>query len=221
MGFALLFLVIGWLACTAYFYATRPEAGNPVSTAGPVRPDMETVHVRIVFDGDSGKLADGRQFRLTGIDAPEKDSRLADEARDYLKKLIERRKVLLQPGVEPKDKYGRTLAWMWINQENGSETSASVNVELVRHGYAYVYQFRPGALFRKELTAAQREARASRRGLWALPRGKRERYYEVSLGQTHRPGCKRVISSKKRKVSYDTFDEAVDTGAPPCRTCKP
>lgn len=65
------------------------------------------VVVRVV-DGDSLDLSDGRRVRLLGIDTPEKDNCMYDEARVQLQKQALGKKVRLKNSI--KDSYGRLLA---------------------------------------------------------------------------------------------------------------
>jgi len=178
---------------------------------------MQEAVVRKASDGDSGKLSDGRGYRLVGIDTPEKGARYADEARAYAKKMLDGRKVFLETATDPKDRYNRLLSWMWIEEDGKRKL---VNEEIVRAGLAYVYKIKPNIRYIDRLVAAQRETRAAGRGVWSIKRKGISEYF-VSAGLTHRPGCGKMIRGKKKKVRYGSFDEAVDTGAPPCRACKP
>ncbi|OGG22213.1 hypothetical protein A3D03_04660 [Candidatus Gottesmanbacteria bacterium RIFCSPHIGHO2_02_FULL_40_13] len=76
-----------------------------------------------VVDGDSLDLADGRRIRLLGIDTPEKENCMYDQARAFLQKLASGKHVRLKNSV--KDSYGRLLANVivedfpvWINYLN-------------------------------------------------------------------------------------------------------
>ena len=77
--------------------------------------------VRHVIDGDTIVLDDGRHVRLIGVDAPEVDSPYrkaepyGEESKEYLERLLERRLVTIKLGKEKLDKYGRTLAYVYLN----------------------------------------------------------------------------------------------------------
>jgi endonuclease YncB( thermonuclease family) len=203
-----------------YFYSTRERSRNPAPVSDrAARGGVKQVVVRKAFDGDSGKLADGREYRLVGIDTPEKGRQYADEARALAKKMLDGRKVFLEVATEPKDRYNRILAWMWIGE--GSRRKL-VNEEIIRAGLAYVYKIKPNVRYIDRLIAAQREARAAGRGVWSISVSGRimEEYYIVSAGLTHAPNCSKMLRAKKKKTRYDTYAEALDTGAPPCRSCK-
>ena len=74
--------------------------------------------VERVVDGDSLRLKDGRSVRLIGLNAPETgkkgrpDEPFADAARKRLQALVTQSdgRVGLLPGLQPQDRYGRTLA---------------------------------------------------------------------------------------------------------------
>lgn len=76
------------------------------------------------------------KIRLLGIDSPEirtsnkKEKALAYEARDYIRKLIEGKEVIIE--TEKTGKYGRYLANVFYDDIN-------INNELIRLGYARPY----------------------------------------------------------------------------------
>ena len=109
-----------------------------------------------VQDGDTFKLADNKtRVRLWGIDAPEKGQPYADEARDRLKELCEKKAVRLE--IKDTDQYGRKTAIVWLGSTN-------INLQLVKEGLAWHYAyFAPDA---KDLAAAEKAARKARKGLW-------------------------------------------------------
>lgn len=73
--------------------------------------------VREVRDGDTIVLNGGATVRLIGIDAPPNDI----NSTDFLKSLILNKKVWLEYDRYQDDKYGRLLAWIWINCESKPE----------------------------------------------------------------------------------------------------
>lgn len=73
--------------------------------------------VRQVTDGDTVVLDGGTTVRLIGIDAPANDIK----STDFLKSLILNKKIWLEYDRYQDDKYGRLLAWIWINCESKPE----------------------------------------------------------------------------------------------------
>jgi len=112
-----------------------------------------------VHDGDSiTVLAAGNvqlKVRLEGIDAPELKQAFSQQSKEALSGLVFGKTVNLH--VTGKDRYKRTLAVVVVEGVN-------VNLELVRRGMAWRYD-----KYSKDaaLLAAQDEAKAARRGLWA------------------------------------------------------
>lgn len=138
-----------------------------LSAALPVA--AATVVVERALDGDSVRLADGRQLRLIGINAPEfgKDGAppqpLAREARAALAAMVNGRTLHIEPGREPHDRHGRLLAYLY------TADGRAVEPELLRQGLAWLIAVPPNVDHVNVLTAAEAEARAARRGVWAEP----------------------------------------------------
>lgn len=104
-------------------------------------------------------------IRLIGIDTPETVAHeqpvecFGREASAYVTSRLGGSNVDLEFDVEQIDRFGRTLAYVWIGAELINET-------LVRRGYATVTTFPPDVRYVARFTAAQREARADGAGLW-------------------------------------------------------
>ena len=90
-----------------------------------------------VYDGDTLRVVRGNEelkIRFCGIDAPEKKQPMGIESRDYLRSLVDigKGELLLVP-VE-KDRYGRTVAEVYV--KDSKSTIINLNVQMVRDGYA-------------------------------------------------------------------------------------
>jgi micrococcal nuclease len=81
------------------------------------------------------------------------------EASALTKQLVEGKEVRLEFDVQRRDKYQRTLAYVYVGE-------MMVNVELERQGYAQVATFPPNVKYQELLLQLQREAREAGRGLW-------------------------------------------------------
>jgi micrococcal nuclease len=128
-----------------------------------------------VIDGDTIEVAsNGESFdvRLIGIDTPETvhptepvecyglaASRFTRKMVDPDLALGDRQDVRLEFDVELLDRYGRTLAYVWLGEELFNET-------LVARGFAQVSTFPPNVKYVDRFIAAQRDARSHARGLW-------------------------------------------------------
>lgn len=73
--------------------------------------------VASVTDGDTFELQNGVGVRLTGIDAPNRGEKKWEEARTALAGLISDKRVYLEYDRYQDDKYGRVLAWIWMDCE--------------------------------------------------------------------------------------------------------
>jgi endonuclease YncB( thermonuclease family) len=140
------------LALAALLFASAAACGPP---AEPVI----TGTVVAIHDGDTlSVLAAGRtvRVRLACIDAPEQGQAFGTRARQQLAEEAMRRTVRVE--VVDHDSYGRAVGRVWVD-------GRLVNLELVRAGLAWHYTYHcPGD---RALAAAEQEARAARRGLWA------------------------------------------------------
>ena len=118
-----------------------------------------------VADGDTlTVLADWKRqvrVRLGGIDAPERRQPYGTRARQGLSALGFGRAVQVE--VEDTDRYGRPVGRVRVGGRD-------VNAEMVRRGAAWVY-----LRYNRDpsLPPLEAEARAARRGLWALPEAER------------------------------------------------
>lgn len=138
-----------------------------VAWAVPVH--AETATVRHALDGDSLVLTDGRQVRLIGINAPEigvdgrPDQPLARAAQRRLAEWVAGRSVTLRFDIEKTDRHGRALAY--VMRADG----ADVQAQLAREGLAWCVAIPPNTAHADTYCAAEREARAAKRGVWATP----------------------------------------------------
>lgn len=148
----------------------RGEAPDHAAPSAPQAPGNATSTRRCtrVVDGDTVVLDGGEKVRLIGVDTPEtKDPRRAvqyfgREASAFTKRLVEGKLVRLEYDRTRRDRYGRTLAYLRL------EDGTFVNLEIVREGYGFAYTKYPFR-YMDEFRNAERHARAERAGLWAEP----------------------------------------------------
>lgn len=150
------------------------EAPKPVPPPALV-PDS-VGRVAEIVDGDTVILADGREVRLVGIQAPKlplgRDMEpwpLADRAHAGLAGLVEGRRVALAYGGRRKDRYGRHLAHLLRPGGHPATPTLWVQGALVARGLARVYSFADNRTAVPELLRLERAARAAGRGIWAHP----------------------------------------------------
>ena len=156
--------------CLAFVVSTaaaaEPAVLMPVDAPAPVTSGT----VESVADGDTLDLEPGGTIRLVGLQAPKlplgrpgfKAWPLAEESRNALQAMVSGHVLTIRPGTTPKDRWGRTLAH--LEREDG----LWVQGEMLRNGWARVYTFPDNRLLAGDMLALEREARAARRGIWAL-----------------------------------------------------
>lgn len=118
-----------------------------------------------VADGDTITVLDAdkvqHKVRLTGIDAPEKKQPFGNRSKQSLSDMVFNKTVTVE--TDKRDRYGRELGKVLAGGKD-------VNLEQVRTGFAWhykVYESTQSATDRQVYTAAENEAKAAKRGLWA------------------------------------------------------
>lgn len=146
----------------ALLLITALGAASAVRVARGQDPARSTCIVAAVHDGDTLRCRDGRRVRLIGIDAPEQGQGAAfAPSRDRLRALAPlEAAVELEADVSPRDRYGRTLAWVWRGD-------TLLNERMVREGWAVLYTAPPDVRHADRIRAAQAAATEDRAGLWA------------------------------------------------------
>lgn len=128
--------------------------------------------VASVIDGDTVILSNGEKVRYLGIDTPECrehtkngwveiDQPFSLEAREFNRRLVEGKTVRLEFDKVKRDKYGRMLAYLWVDGK-------LVNEELLKEGLAFVFFIWPNERYANRFCSAQIEAMKSKKGLWSI-----------------------------------------------------
>ena len=121
-----------------------------------------------VIDGDTIaiKINDKQEkVRLLGVDTPETVhpskpvEYFGKEASEFTRKMVEGKPVRLEYDWERKDKYGRTLAYVYL------EDGTFLNAEIIKQGYGFAYTKFPFK-YLEQFRQYEREARENKRGLW-------------------------------------------------------
>jgi len=174
---SLLFVFAFLLSLTACSQAAPPSIPIVGALEGPYP-------ITYVYDGDTVEVAGGEKVRLVMIDTPESspnqrasdplEIELGKKAKAALEDLLGRagyRVYLERVGV---DRYGRTLAYLyvdhlpgttaWISKDGRAYTS--LNYELVASGWAEVFVLDHDR-YLPYYDTAQAKARAALQGVWA------------------------------------------------------
>ena len=166
-------LVVGLLAASTACREDPPRsapeptrlAAAQAAAARLDAPASIAATVTRVADGDSfvARLADGRtvEVRLQGIDAPEARQPFGREAGENLRRLaLDERLALRRVDRDP---YGR---WVVVaTSDDGDLALLQIRGGFAWHNVRYARE--QDEAFRERYAAAEREARAQRRGLWA------------------------------------------------------
>ncbi|MGD9737667.1 MAG: thermonuclease family protein [Solirubrobacterales bacterium] len=149
----------------------RPSAVDRGTVVRAV--DGDTLEIRL----DGGRAED---VRLIGVDTPETvkpDTPVqcfGPRASAFQHRVSEGRRVRLVVGVEPRDVYGRLLAYVYLlpggrvsdNSKRPSQRERFLNAELLRRGLARTLAIAPNIRFAERFDALQRGAARAGRGLW-------------------------------------------------------
>jgi micrococcal nuclease len=151
-------LVVAALAGWQFFTEVPP---NVVHEPGSI------VRVQRAVDGDTLLLDDHTRVRLLGVDTPETKKPdwpvepFGPEAHEFTAAHVERRNVRLEFDKERHDKYGRVLAYVYLDDW-------FLNEELIRAGLGRAITNHPySESMKRRFRAAQREAQGARRGIWS------------------------------------------------------
>ena len=123
----------------------------------------KTATVTRVIDGDTIIIDTGHRVRYIGIDTPEiypEREAYGMEAWQANRQLVEGKQVRLERDVSEKDKYGRLLRYIYVDD-------IFVNAELVRQGLAEAKAYPPDTKHQDLLEQVEKEAKRAGRGIWA------------------------------------------------------
>lgn len=140
-------------ALAAYFF---------FACSGHVSAAVRAVEVQAVVDGDTIVVSGGEKIRYLGIDTPEFGEPFFEEAKEENRRLLVGKKVsIVECPRKKKDRYGRTLAWVFAD-------GVFVNMRLLSEGLARSLVMPPCGPERASMIwSTEWEARRAGRGLWA------------------------------------------------------
>ena len=155
------------LVAAAVLIAVLAVGGGKV--VGTTREDGAQV-VRVV-DGDTVVVRTGgrtERVRYIGVDTPESVKPgtpvqcFAKAATAANRRLVQGEAVRLVHDAEARDRYGRTLAYVYRSRDG-----LFVNAELVRLGYGKPLEIRPNVAHALEFRRLAARARRAGQGLWS------------------------------------------------------
>jgi endonuclease YncB( thermonuclease family) len=136
------------------------DAGASRHLTGRVVRAVDGDTLEVAIDGDSTETV-----RLIGVDTPETvkpDTPVqcfGPQASAFEHRTVEGHRVRLLTGVEPRDYYGRLLAYVWLE-------GRFLETELLRRGLARTLTFHPNDRFAPEFEGIAQKAARRGKGLW-------------------------------------------------------
>jgi len=148
-----------------------PPSSSPRSSSPQVSPrapaDAGTYRVVRVVDGDTILIPPHEFVRLIGVNSPESVrpehpvEPWGPEASDFTRKFVAGGSVQLTFDRERKDRFGRMLAYVWVDGK-------LLNEELLRAGLArWERNFHYASEMKSRFRAAEQEAKQAQRGIWS------------------------------------------------------
>lgn len=229
-----------------------PQPAQPAQTP-PSESAISLVHAVVtkVVDGDTVHVDIGgrtEKVRLIGVDTPETvhpdrpEEPFGREARAFARAELDGQKVWLELDVRERCKYGRLLAYVWLEQPvSGTEAEVRAkmfNAGLLLEGYAQVMTVPPNVKYTDLFVKFQREAREGNRGLWGIapqdpaatqepatpqdPAAKGAFVGSAKSDKYHLPDCRwaeRIAPANE--IWFASAAEAGAQGYKPCGTCRP
>jgi micrococcal nuclease len=156
-----------------FLFALGCDSGPRAAVdAPPERSVLDTVEqagdgdaVTRVVDGDTLHVVrEGKDVtvRLLRVNTRERGEWGYKQGQTALRRWVEGKRVRLEGEGEVKDRYGRSLAYVFVG-------NANVNLEMVRSGWSPFYVRYGKGRYAADFAAAEAEARRAKRGLWARP----------------------------------------------------
>ena len=176
---AIIIIIIGIIA---YFFGGESVFNISENNGGNDSGNQDFVQAVIVraVDGDTAVVKiDGQEkrVRFLGVDTPEtvhpnKPVQFyGKEASNFTKENLNGRRVWLEYDSNPQDRYGRHLAYIWLNNPRTINESTMrenmFNAKLLLGGYAKVMIIRPNKRYESEFKKFQEEARNKKLGVWS------------------------------------------------------
>jgi micrococcal nuclease len=132
----LLFILVLILFLNIYLLVSLEETGV-----------VDKKIVTKIIDGDTIIIQGGEKIRLLGVDCDERGKSCYKSARDWIEELLIGKEVFVEDDIEDKDRYGRSLRYIFLDDEN-------VNVLLVEMGFC-VARFERDTKYKEEIVKAE------------------------------------------------------------------
>lgn len=227
------------------------------TTTEAAKSAIQTIEAKVirVVDGDTIEVEmDGKteKVRFIGVDTPETKhpskpvEAYGKEASAYTESKLAGKTVFLELDVQERDKYGRVLAYVWLEDPteiSDAEVRAKMfNAHLLLNGYAQLLTIPPDVKYSNEyFVKYQTEARDNDKGLWAIvvttmtteklvittTTEKQAPAAATFIGSVnsdkyHYPWCASAKQIKpENEVWFSSAVDAQNNGYVPCKRCNP
>ena len=187
-------LIIGLVALLSASYMGLNTLGSQDAKA------VDVYMVTRVVDGDTLEIQQGEKkekVRLIGVDTPETVKPntpvqpYGKEASDFTKSMLLNKEVTLEFDAARTDKYGRLLAYIYLDNKMFNET-------LLEEGYARLMTVPPNVKYVERFVELQKQAREAEKGLWAMEVYKSEAEKDIKT--------EKIDINKASQAELETLD---------------
>lgn len=192
------------------------EAAPSPLPSGVEAQTIKKATVTRVVDGDTIEVtADGQKekVRMILVDTPETkkpDTEVqpfGPEAEAFTREALENQEVLLERDISAKDRYGRSLYYVWLGDRLFNEL-------LLEKGLARVAVFPPDVKYVEQFRAVQKKAQEAAIGIWSIENYATDKGYD---GSKSTPGptaahTQSVKPSAAEEIYYKNCSEAYAAG---------
>ncbi|MCR8845311.1 thermonuclease family protein [Paenibacillus sp. SC116] len=170
--------------------ATQTNQQGKPATKATENKNRIAAKVTRVIDGDTIEVSfDGKteDVRLLLVDTPETKHRgkpvqpFGAETSAYAKKILDGKDIELEIDMSERDKYGRLLAYVWIDDRMFNEL-------LLEKGLARVaYVYAPNVKHVDKFREIQDQARQSELGIWSIENYATDEGFDTEVAQPEKP----------------------------------
>lgn len=167
-------LILACITILVCHFPRNDHSGSVIIFIEPehTEPELHGLYdvVRVV-DGDTIIVSiegTDTRVRMIGVDTPEsvnpdasKNTENGKIASEWTSKLLTGKQVYLEYDIEKKDKYDRTLAYVFL-----SDKVTMVEDELLRNGMAEVMTIEPNSKYAAHFEELENQAKRNRIGFW-------------------------------------------------------
>lgn len=181
--FTCLFLLVGGLFTPAQVHAK-------------VGAKFKVTLVKCI-DGDTAEFTKVGKSRFLYVDTPESTTKIqpyGKEASKYTCDQLEKaKKIQLQYDGAKKDKYNRTLVWVWVDDK-------LLQLNLVKLGYVKAFYDYGNYAYEKQLVSAMATAKKNKVGMYSGKKSKLDTTTTTTPSTTTNSGEKFANCTEMRKV---------------------